>query len=748
MNHMALPIGSHAANATAATAAAFHPEMVGQHQNKPLIPLMQTLLMRNAAAAGDGNGIDSQSIYKNRHNIQARAQAQAHNQRDMNAAIHHHQNNVNRYHQKMANDFAMAQKLNRSLQQQLALKTSQAEDLKFLCYTENKRMKSTIETLETTSQAQTREIAQLRNELQQRQNQKCNSNNNNNNNNEVSTQPLSRQAVQGSNHGDNNDRVTQQYQQQLQQLQSTTKEISQESSKPDQSFVSWLVKSKSGCPLCLTLDHILSDCDILRSNGYLVTYHEFLDSKDSPSCSTNNTVATNRNNSTIMSAAAAINVANVNATINATIVAAAATAAATAKAAAEITMPTTTPTRFQEVIELLSDSDDDENDIGNTRKDREASTHDAAEAALHNRNDNSNSDSIDGILTTTPSVPNTYVNSTSISPPDSLEETRGKEQRYLASIQALQRRMIANSNEHGNNGDDNDGNDDNNRENAAHDEIDSEGTVTDEELDINVDKNNNNNNDADAEVDDEDDGKNCASDGTESDAIVADIPTSSEFDPRLRANCEFPSSSSAGMNDDRGGKCRPIILDFLDDENEETIAPREKAKSPSSRTTAEPDAETNYNKTSTTDEYEDDEIKIIGETGKNPLSDFAHPRYDCVIKPFSKDPEAFCPNCYCYVCDVHASECEKWKVSGDEEEESHCYAERKIVKWKRRRSKARSKRKLPERTLKNIAIFLKDTVPTKLPLKRKTRETIRYGQEGDDWSSDVQRSLRNRRKTR
>jgi L-rhamnose mutarotase len=827
MNHMALQIVPHAA--AAANAAASRPALVGHHQHKPLTPSMQTLLMRNAVAAGNHN----HSIYNNRH-AQARAQAQAHNtsQHDMNAAFHHQ--TVNRY-QQMTKDFMMAQKLNQSLQQQLASKTSEAEDLKFRYYTDDKLMKSTIETLETKIRAQVREITQLRSELQQSQKS-------NNNENEATKPPPPLSAVQGSkttallyaNHGDNNDRVVQQYQRQLQQLQSTTTTMTgiQENSHDD-SFVSWLIKSKSGCPLCLTLDHTLPDCQILRSNGYLVTYHAFLDSQDSPSCT--NTVATNhqhcsnRNDNNInnncsnnnheppnhyrefggfhhnhhrpfqgiiarhgvsglsneaaallshpeghgscdsqnissrkppptstasvstITVAAATAAANANATINAAIASAAATTTTT---------PTITPTHCQEVIELLSDSDDDDDEKENeaetcdTGKNREASMDVVAEAALHTSNDkaNANSKSNEGIPTT-PSAANTVANSTSKSPPDSLEKTndesssRAKEQRYLASIQALRkRRMVVNSDE--NNGDDNDGDDDDNRENDAHDENDSDGTVTDEEFDTNVDNNVN-----DAEVDDEED---CASDGVENNDIIADIPTSSKLDPRLAGNCDFTSSSSDGIDNGRGGKDRPITIDFLEEEAVESIekssplqteSEREQQEHRGSRITTDPDAETNNH--NYTDEDEDDEIKIIGETGKNPLSDFAHPRYDCVIKPFSKDPEAFCPNCYCYVCDVRVSECEKWKLSGDEEEDSHCYAESKIVKWKRRRSKARNKRKLPERTLKNIAIFLKDTVPTKLPSKRKKREMIRYGQEGGDWNSDVQRSLRNnRRKTR
>mmetsp|Transcript_9063 Transcript_9063/g.22173 ORF Transcript_9063/g.22173 Transcript_9063/m.22173 type:complete len:178 (-) Transcript_9063:272-805(-) len=157
------------------------------------------------------------------------------------------------------------------------------------------------------------------------------------------------------------------------------------------------------------------------------------------------------------------------------------------------------------------------------------------------------------------------------------------------------------------------------------------------------------------------------------------------------------------------------------------------------------------------DDENDEEIEVVAETGKNPLSDFPHPRYDCVLKLFSKDPVTFCSNCYCYVCDVKASECKKWSLSGEHEEDSHCFAESQVMKWKRRRSRLRSRRRRPERELKNIAIFLQDTVPTKLPLKRRKREIMRYGHStsrvpslpsSSSPSSDVWRTKSNGKTTR
>ena len=79
----------------------------------------------------------------------------------------------------------------------------------------------------------------------------------------------------------------------------------------------------------------------------------------------------------------------------------------------------------------------------------------------------------------------------------------------------------------------------------------------------------------------------------------------------------------------------------------------------------------------------DDDIQITGSVGINALSDLPHPRHECVVKPFKKNPEEFCPNCYCYVCDIKASECDKWFGN-------HCKAD---GKWIKQRRQLRNKRK-------------------------------------------------------
>jgi len=39
-----------------------------------------------------------------------------------------------------------------------------------------------------------------------------------------------------------------------------------------------------------------------------------------------------------------------------------------------------------------------------------------------------------------------------------------------------------------------------------------------------------------------------------------------------------------------------------------------------------------------------------------------HMRPDCSNFPFQQNPRRHCPQCYCYVCDIPAAECRRWKV--------------------------------------------------------------------------------------
>ena len=111
--------------------------------------------------------------------------------------------------------------------------------------------------------------------------------------------------------------------------------------------------------------------------------------------------------------------------------------------------------------------------------------------------------------------------------------------------------------------------------------------------------------------------------------------------------------------------------------------------------------------------YDDDNegIEFVGSKGINPLSDFPHSREDCVKNLFRIDPAKFCPQCYCYVCDMNAKDCPKW-------EDNHCFAQSTDRIWKQRRSAARSKRKSSKekilyRALRNIGTCMTTDPPSK-----------------------------------
>jgi hypothetical protein len=68
---------------------------------------------------------------------------------------------------------------------------------------------------------------------------------------------------------------------------------------------------------------------------------------------------------------------------------------------------------------------------------------------------------------------------------------------------------------------------------------------------------------------------------------------------------------------------------------------------------------------------DDEELAVVGRTGANSLGDYPHPRHVCPSKPFVKGGSVtqntpVCVQCYCYVCDLKADECDFW--------EAHCGA--------------------------------------------------------------------------
>jgi len=86
------------------------------------------------------------------------------------------------------------------------------------------------------------------------------------------------------------------------------------------------------------------------------------------------------------------------------------------------------------------------------------------------------------------------------------------------------------------------------------------------------------------------------------------------------------------------------------------------------------------------DSDEEDSCLVVGQTGTF-SSDLPHARAHCANRPFQVtkervgqeeggNNEQFCPNCFCYVCDVKASECQGWLRVG------HCHAHDKDPHWR------------------------------------------------------------------
>jgi len=711
MNYIPFQIDSYA---VAAAAAATPPTLVGYHHNPLASASMQPLLTRTTMASNNNN----------------------HNQHDV----------IRRTMNQMTNELVMAQKYNKSMQHELAMKTNEANELmiKLRYFAENQIglsalqndsviLKETIDALEARSRAQAGEITRLRIELHSH---------NNSNDEEARKPPPTAQGSNATNHRDH----TVPQQQRKTCIQDIDKAVMR----------SWLFKHKSGCPLCLTRDHTLLNCDLLQSNGYLVTYHSVSDTQNRYTTSNPNYPQTpnhskdhysNQPSKDYYSNQPSANIARSNNAL-----------CLPNEAGPQSQSPSSNepppawplgsdglgrgnenhsgnpppPTHCQEVIELLdsdSDNSDAEKERCDTRNDLEA-TRTVAEGALHKTDPN------EGIQIPAAATAVTNAISSRFSREDTGENpARALEQRHPESIRnSLEHRTVLDNDEN----DYHDGDGDCDEQN---------GTATEEP----------GTNDDDADYDDYDEEEEvvgCGNYDVGTDAILADVPMSVDLGHQLQGNSRFASINDR-IEDGRGGKNRPIAIDVL--EEEEPIVKGTSLNAESQREQQEKLGlkyksnggmmDTNIDAEKNNDEEEgddDEEIKFIGETGKNALSDFPHPRYDCVMKPFAKGPEAFCSNCYCYVCDVKASECEKWKISGEHEEDSHCYAERRVLKWKRRRLSVRSKRKRPERILKNIAIFLHDTVPSKLPPKRKKREMVRYGQPGYESNNDVQRAMRTR----
>ena len=90
------------------------------------------------------------------------------------------------------------------------------------------------------------------------------------------------------------------------------------------------------------------------------------------------------------------------------------------------------------------------------------------------------------------------------------------------------------------------------------------------------------------------------------------------------------------------------------------------------------------------DDEEEEDLMVVGEKA-GILDALPHARPECPTRRFTRDGAAasnalFCPRCYCFVCDIPASECEAWSSSG------HCHAFLDAGMWTGERDARRLRR--------------------------------------------------------
>jgi superfamily II DNA or RNA helicase len=83
-----------------------------------------------------------------------------------------------------------------------------------------------------------------------------------------------------------------------------------------------------------------------------------------------------------------------------------------------------------------------------------------------------------------------------------------------------------------------------------------------------------------------------------------------------------------------------------------------------------------------------DEVQCTGRSGVIALSDFPHARNNCAAFKWADAPEKYCPQCFCYVCDLLVAECGEWS--------SHCHATNDVPHWQAlRKRRAAERLRLP-----------------------------------------------------
>jgi hypothetical protein len=88
----------------------------------------------------------------------------------------------------------------------------------------------------------------------------------------------------------------------------------------------------------------------------------------------------------------------------------------------------------------------------------------------------------------------------------------------------------------------------------------------------------------------------------------------------------------------------------------------------------------------TNDKDDDEDLMCLGSAGgSNAFVDFPHARAHCLVQPFERGNfNSFCPNCFCYICDVRAGDCTVWA--------HHCKASASVQYWRRLREDWKSKK--------------------------------------------------------
>lgn len=90
------------------------------------------------------------------------------------------------------------------------------------------------------------------------------------------------------------------------------------------------------------------------------------------------------------------------------------------------------------------------------------------------------------------------------------------------------------------------------------------------------------------------------------------------------------------------------------------------------------------------------DVQCVGSrVGVRALVDYPHFRFQCVVEAFKRQraakKERFCVRCFCYVCDIPASECKEWRV--------HAKAVDSVHKWRvERESRLETRRRKDQAT--------------------------------------------------